>query len=134
MSQFVLLFKSLMCYSQYLLFRMVVFCLLLEPPLLQQCNLSIPIRLRCRNFPKHCYVFAFAWHSISTMNPKTDYFVNVFGLDWGVHSECQTQVWGKLRVLISYDIQGTMAFFFLIDLYWSIITSQYRVSFCCTTK
>ena len=26
------------------------------------------------------------------------------------------------------------ATFFLIDLYWSIIASQYRVSFCCTTK
>ena len=31
-------------------------------------------------------------------------------------------------------LQERVLFFFLIDLYWSIIASQYRVSFWCTTK
>lgn len=46
-------------------------------------TLAFPSGSGCRNFPKHCYVFAFAWHSVSTTNPKTNYFVNVFGSDWG---------------------------------------------------
>ena len=32
------------------------------------------------------------------------------------------------------NVLGSKLLIFLIDLYWSIIASQYRVSFCCTTK
>ena len=46
-------------------------------------TLAIPLGLGCSDFPKHYYVFAFVWHSVSTMNLKTNYFVNVSASDWG---------------------------------------------------
>ena len=39
-----------------------------------------------------------------------------------------------LSELNTTNLAFYLPFFFLIDLYWSIIASQYRVSFCCTTK
>ena len=42
-----------------------------------------------------------------------------------------TQSWG---VLESCFVSFNFSFFFLIHIYWSIIASQYYVSFCCTTK
>ena len=33
-----------------------------------------------------------------------------------------------------FEIEISVLLFFLIDLYWSIIDSQYCVSFCCTPK
>ena len=38
-------------------------------------------------------------------------------------------------VCVSVQLSDEMwSFFFLIDLYWSLIASQYCVSFCCTPK
>ena len=36
--------------------------------------------------------------------------------------------------LYPHSFSSLSMFFFLIDLYWSISASQYRVSFCCTAK
>ena len=40
----------------------------------------------------------------------------------------------KLQAQMVSQENSRVPFFFLIDLYWSIIVSQYCVSFCCTTK
>lgn len=46
-------------------------------------TLPIPLSLSYSNFPKHYYMFASVWHSVSTMNLKTNYFVNLSTSDWG---------------------------------------------------
>ena len=40
----------------------------------------------------------------------------------------------KFSLFFSRPCRGSFFYFFLINLYWSIIAWQYFVSFCCTTK
>ena len=57
-----------------------------------------------------------------------------FFTSYPIHSYIQVS---PIVPIISFVVWGGFLFcfcFFLIHLYWSIIASQYRVSFCCTTK